>query len=139
MRYVERCYNSSWKASSQSNTRLTVERANQDIPNMLTACRKDNDTNKWSECLHFVQFAKKTTYHEGICQNPCEAMFGVKAKRGIASSFSPNGQIASIETEEQLEEIANAFETKEQLEETSNTFKTEEELQKKLKIFLKKI
>nr|XP_012151860.1 PREDICTED: uncharacterized protein LOC105663967 [Megachile rotundata] len=48
-------------------------------------------------------------------------MFGVKVKRGIASSFLPSEQIANIETEEQLEEIANTFETEEQLEETVNT------------------
>ncbi|KAK2577041.1 hypothetical protein KPH14_012866, partial [Odynerus spinipes] len=51
-----------------------------------------------------------------IRQSPYEAMFGVKAKRGIASSFLPGEQIANIETEEQLEEIANTSETEEQLE-----------------------
>ncbi|XP_049791484.1 uncharacterized protein LOC126198880 [Schistocerca nitens] len=53
-------------------------------------------------------------------------MFGVKAKRGIASSFLPGEQIANIKTEEQLEEIANTSETEEQLEETKNI---EEDLQ----------
>ncbi|XP_055944438.1 uncharacterized protein LOC129975400 [Argiope bruennichi] len=105
-----------------SQTQGSVERANQDIQNMLTAWMNDNNTNKWSEGLPFVQFAKNTTYHEGIRQSPYEAMFGIKVKRGIASSFLPSEQIASIETEEQLEEIANTFETEEQLEETGNTF-----------------
>ncbi|XP_055932879.1 KRAB-A domain-containing protein 2-like [Argiope bruennichi] len=104
-----------------SQTQGSVERANQDIQNMLTAWMNDNNTNKWSEGLPFVQFAKNTTYHEGIRQSPYEAMFGIKAKRGIASSFLPSEQIGSIETEEQLEEIANTFETEEQLEETGNT------------------
>ena len=83
----------------------------------------DNDTNKWSDGLPFVQFAKNTTYHEGIRQSPYEAMFGVKAKRGIASSFLPSELIANIETEEQLEEIANTCETEKQHEETVDTFK----------------
>ncbi|XP_055924454.1 KRAB-A domain-containing protein 2-like [Argiope bruennichi] len=95
-----------------SQTQGSVERANQDIQNMLTAWMNDNNTNKWSEGLPFVQFAKNTTYREGIRQSPYEAMFGIKAKRGIASSF---------ETEEQLEGIANTFETEEQLEKTGNT------------------
>ncbi|XP_023238740.1 KRAB-A domain-containing protein 2-like [Centruroides sculpturatus] len=60
--------------------------------------------------LHFVQFVKGTAYHEGICQIPYEAMFGVKPKRGRASSSLPGEQIANIETEEQLEEIVNTFE-----------------------------
>ncbi|XP_057669973.1 KRAB-A domain-containing protein 2-like [Diorhabda carinulata] len=90
---------------------------------MLTAWMNDNDTNKWSDGLSFVQFAKNTTYHERIRQSLKEAMFGVKAKRGIASSFLPGEQIANIETEEQLEEIANTSETEEQLEETVNASK----------------
>ncbi|XP_023236835.1 KRAB-A domain-containing protein 2-like [Centruroides sculpturatus] len=72
-----------------SQTQDSVERVNQDIQNMLTAWMNDNNTNKWSDGLPFVQFAKNTTYHEGICQSPYEAMFGVKPKRGIASSSLP--------------------------------------------------
>ncbi|GFV80150.1 hypothetical protein TNCV_1477131 [Trichonephila clavipes] len=64
---------------------------------------------------------KNTTYHEGIHQSPCEAMLGIKIKRGISSYFLPSEQISNLETEAQLEEIANTFETEEQLEETDNT------------------
>ena len=70
---------------------------------MLTARMNDNDTNKWSDGLPFVQFAKNTTYHKGIRQCPYEALFGVKPKRGIASLSLPVEHIANIETEEQLE------------------------------------
>ncbi|XP_015600310.1 KRAB-A domain-containing protein 2-like [Cephus cinctus] len=104
-----------------SRTQGSVERANKDIQNMLTAWMNNNDKNKWSDGLPFVQFAKNTTYHETIRQSPYEAMFGAKAKRGMASSFLPSEQIANIKTEEQLEEIANTFETEEELEETVNT------------------
>lgn len=93
-----------------SQTQGSVERANQDIQNMLTAWMHDNDSNKWSEGLSFVQFAKNTTYHEGIRQSPYEALFGVKPKRGIASSSLPNKQITHIETEEQLEAYVNTCE-----------------------------
>ncbi|KAJ8976200.1 hypothetical protein NQ317_018866 [Molorchus minor] len=93
-----------------SQTQGSVERANQDIQNMLTAWMQDNDSNKWSEGLPFVQFAKNTTYHEGIRQSPYGALFGVKLKRGIASSSLPRGQIVNIETEEQLGAYVNTFE-----------------------------
>ncbi|XP_023213446.1 KRAB-A domain-containing protein 2-like, partial [Centruroides sculpturatus] len=92
-----------------SQTEGSVERANQDIQNMLTAWMNDNDTNKWSDGLLFVQFAKNTTYHEGICQSPYEAMFSIKPKRGIVLSL-PGKQITNTEIEEQLEEIVNTFE-----------------------------
>lgn len=90
---------------------------------MLTAWINDNDTNKWSDGLSFVQFTKNTRCHGEILQSPYKAMFSVKAKKGIASSFLPGEQIANIETEEQLEEIANTSETKEQLEEIVKAYK----------------
>ncbi|GFV08849.1 uncharacterized protein TNCV_3820921 [Trichonephila clavipes] len=58
----------------------------------------------------FIQFTKNTTYHDGIHQSPYEALFGVKAKRGIALSFLASRQIANIEIEEQLEETGNTSE-----------------------------
>ncbi|GFR20462.1 KRAB-A domain-containing protein 2 [Trichonephila clavata] len=74
-----------------SQTRGSVERANQDIQNMLTAWMNDNNTNKWSEGLPFGgQFAKNTTYDEGIRQSPYEAMFGIKAKRGVFFAYRTN-------------------------------------------------
>ncbi|GFW08979.1 KRAB-A domain-containing protein 2 [Trichonephila clavipes] len=59
-----------------SQTQGSVERANQNIQNMLTAWM-NNDTNKWSEGLPFVQFAKNITYHKGIAKvltKPCLAL-----------------------------------------------------------------
>ncbi|CAH1393253.1 unnamed protein product [Nezara viridula] len=85
---------------SHSQKQGSVERGNQHKQNMLTAWMNDNDINEWSDGLPFVQFAKNTTYHEEIRQSPYEAMFGLKAKRGIASSFLPSEQIVNIETEE---------------------------------------
>lgn len=57
----------------QSQTQGSVEKANQDIQNMLTAWMHDNDSNKWSEGWSFVQFVKNTSYHKGIRQSSYEA------------------------------------------------------------------
>ncbi|GFY34136.1 uncharacterized protein TNCV_2504391 [Trichonephila clavipes] len=51
-------------------------------------------------------------------------MFGIKAKRGTASSFLSSEQTTNIKTKEQLEEIANTFKTEEQLLKTAYTFET---------------
>lgn len=67
--------------SFSSQTQGSVERTNQDIQNILTTWMNDNFTNKWSDGLPFVQFAKNT-YHNGI--SPYKTMFGVKAKRVAA-------------------------------------------------------
>jgi hypothetical protein len=49
---------------SQSQGR--VERANQDIENILRIWMPDNNINKWSEGLRFFQFMKNKTYHSRI-------------------------------------------------------------------------
>lgn len=57
----------------------------------------DNNTNKWENGLHFVQFTKNTAYHEGIKQSPNEAMFGTKAKMSLFSSSLPRDKVHELE------------------------------------------
>ena len=63
-----------------SQSQGSVERANQDVENMLTTWMQQNGTNKWSKGLQFVQFMKNRAYHSGIKRTPYKAMFGVKPK-----------------------------------------------------------
>jgi len=70
-----------------SQSQGSVERANQDIENMLTTWMADNQTNKWSEGVRFVQFMKNRAYHSAIKRSPYEAMFGCPAKVGLSSSI----------------------------------------------------
>jgi len=44
--------------SRHSQSQGSVERANQDIENILATWLQDNHTKKWSEVLKFVQFMK---------------------------------------------------------------------------------
>ncbi|XP_060855206.1 KRAB-A domain-containing protein 2-like [Metopolophium dirhodum] len=66
-----------------SQSQGSVERANQDIENILTTWMQDNNTNKWSEGLRFVQFMKNKAYHSGIKRSPYNAMFGTDPKTGL--------------------------------------------------------
>lgn len=84
-----------------SQTQGSIERANQDIQNLLRAWMYENNTNKWANGLYFVQFTKNTVYHEGIKQ----AMFGTKAKMGLFSSSLPRVKVHELESEEHLENI----------------------------------
>eukprot|EP00102_Acyrthosiphon_pisum_P023247 XP_016660457.1 PREDICTED: KRAB-A domain-containing protein 2-like [Acyrthosiphon pisum] len=98
-----------WHSQSQGS----VERANQDIENILTTWMQDNNTNKWSEGLSFVQFMKNSAYHSGIKQSPYNAMFGTDPKTGLTSSILPHTilqEIPSIENRKrkQTEERQNA-------------------------------
>ncbi|CAH2321121.1 KRAB-A domain-containing 2-like [Pelobates cultripes] len=94
-----------------SQSQGSVERANQDIENMLTTWMADNQTNKWSEGVRFVQFMKNRAYHSAIKRSPYEAMFGCPAKVGLSSSIIPQSLLHSINTEEDLEKLEDSQET----------------------------
>jgi len=88
-----------------SQSQGSVERANQDVENMLTTWMADNSTNKWSEGARFVQMMKNRAYHSGIRRSPYEAMFGCSARIGLSSSFIPHEVQETINTEEDLQNI----------------------------------
>ena len=88
-----------------SQSQGSVERANQDVENMLSSWLLDNNTAHWVEGLRFVQFMKNRAYHQGIKRSPYEAMFGMPAKVGLKSSILPDD--VEINTEEELEELLN--------------------------------
>lgn len=88
-----------------SQSQGSVERANQDIENMLATWMETNNTTKWSDGLRFVQAMKNRAYHEGIKCSPYEAMFGVPMKLGITSLVGLRNIFKDIHTEEDLESV----------------------------------
>ena len=65
----------------------SVEQANSDIKDMLTAWRGDN--NDWSMGIKFVQFHKNSGLHAGIQCSPYAALFGFEAKVWLTTSSLP--------------------------------------------------
>jgi hypothetical protein len=94
-----------------SQSQGSVERANQDIENMLATWLTDNRTKKWSEGLKFIQFMKNCSLHSGIKFSPYEVMFGTKAKIGLKSTLLPINIISDLRTEEDLETALNSIST----------------------------
>jgi len=90
-----------------SESQGSVERANQDVQNMLTTWMETNNTTEWLEGLRFVQAMKNRAYHEGNKCSPYEAMFGVPTKPGIANSVLPRNLTIEMTTEEDLEKVIN--------------------------------
>ena len=88
-----------------SQSQGNVERANQDIENMLTTWMHDNKTIKWSEELKYVKFMKNRSLHAGINRTPYEAMFGCAPKVGLKFSNLLRDICHSLETEEDLENV----------------------------------
>ncbi|CAK1580028.1 unnamed protein product [Parnassius mnemosyne] len=85
-----------------SQSQGSVERANQDIENMLTTWMQDNNNSHWSEGLRFVQLIRNRAFHDGIKQSPYEALFGCKVKVGLQL---PNDFTQNVETVEDLDKI----------------------------------
>mgnify|MGYP002224300848 CR=1 FL=1 len=87
-----------------SQSQGSVERANQDIENMLTTWIETNQTLHWSEGLRFVQFMKNRAHHEDINCSPYEALFGIPAKVGLSTDA-----IGNLESEEDLEALIDSL------------------------------
>lgn len=89
-----------------SQSQGSVERANQDIENMIITWMKDNNTTKWSEGLRFIQFMKNKAFHRGIGRSPYEAMFGCSPKVGISSN-TPDNILKVLNTDKSLNNKIN--------------------------------
>ncbi|XP_050307832.1 KRAB-A domain-containing protein 2-like [Anthonomus grandis grandis] len=92
-----------------SQSQGSVERANQDIQNMLMTWMDDENCTRWSEGLRFVQLMKNRAYHDGIKQAPYAAMFGHDIKVGLSTSAFPKEAIENLRTEEELEKVVREF------------------------------
>lgn len=88
-----------------SQSQGSVERANQDIENMIGSWMKDNVSTKWSEGLRYVQFMKNRAYHSGIKQSPYKALFGIEPRVGLSTSSLPQEIINDIQDEDDLRKV----------------------------------
>ena len=93
-----------------SQSQGSVERANQDVQNMMMTWMQTNESAHWAESLKFIQFMKNRCFHQGIQQSPYEALFGCKAKVGLNTSNLPRETLDNLVTEEDLENIEQEME-----------------------------
>jgi len=98
---------------SQSQSQGSVERANQDVENMVSSWLHDNKPFTWTKGLSFVQLMKNQAYHSGIQSTPYEAMFRITARIGLASSIILVSVLAKkvFRTEEEVEEVCASVST----------------------------
>nr|XP_022920061.1 KRAB-A domain-containing protein 2-like [Onthophagus taurus] len=97
----------------------SVERANQDIENMISSWLKDNNSTKWSEGLRYVQFMKNRAYHSGIKQSPYKALFGIEPRVGLSTSSLPQ-EIVNIQDEDELKKAIEDDSNTEQYEDSDD-------------------
>ncbi|XP_023212442.1 KRAB-A domain-containing protein 2-like [Centruroides sculpturatus] len=110
-----------------SQSQGSVERANQDIENMLSTWMETNQLSKWSEGLRFIQAMKNRAYHEGNKCSPYEAMFGCPMKMGLATSAIHSNMIRVIRFEEDLEKLLHSHDNMEQNNDVENAIEQDNE------------
>lgn len=99
----------------------SVERANQDVENMLRAWLKDNNSTNWSLGCFFVQWQKNSSYHRIIKRTPYKALFGTDFPVGLYSTQLPKESAEDIMTEEDLEKVIGTPHTVVHTNETMET------------------
>ncbi|XP_022175233.1 KRAB-A domain-containing protein 2-like [Myzus persicae] len=88
-----------------SQSQGSVERANRDVEDMLATWMAQNKSKDWPSGLKFIQFQKNRALHSGIGRSHYEAMFGCKARVGLASVGIPIKEICNLNTEADIEKI----------------------------------
>jgi hypothetical protein len=73
----------------------SIERSNWDIHDMLTAWMRNNESNKWSVGIKFVQLQKNSALNKGIGRTHYEALFGKCATVGLTSETKIPKEILS--------------------------------------------
>lgn len=89
----------------------SIERAYQDVENMLTTWMQDNQTSQWSKGLRFVQLMKNKTFDSGIKRTPYEAFFRKTLQLGLTTSNIPQEKLLNVQEEDELVEIINKSST----------------------------
>ena len=87
-----------------SQSQGSVERANQDIKNMLASWMKENHATNWSNGLRYVQFMKIRSLHSGIKQSPYKAIFRIEPRVGLTSEL-PSAVIKHFHDEDGLQDV----------------------------------
>lgn len=85
-----------------SQSQGSIERANQDVRDILITWMQENQTSKWSEGLRFVQLKKNRSFHRGIQRTPYEAMFGVPIINGLKDSNLPLEIVEKLQDEDDI-------------------------------------
>lgn len=85
-----------------SQSQGSIERANQDVRDILITWMQETQSSKWSEGLRFVQLKKNRSFHRGIQRTPYEAMFGTRLINGLTDSNLPLEIVEKLQDEEDV-------------------------------------
>ena len=87
-----------WRTKSQGS----VERANQDVENIVAVWKRDNNRSDWAAALPIIQYTKNARHHTGIGRSPFRAMFGKEASLGVEHLNLESSMAKHVANEEDL-------------------------------------
>lgn len=79
-----------------------MERANQDVENIIAVWKRDNNRSDWAAALPIVQYTKNARHHSRIGRSPFKAMFGKEASLGVQHLNLESGIAKHIANEEDI-------------------------------------
>ncbi|XP_007179144.2 SCAN domain-containing protein 3 isoform X1 [Balaenoptera acutorostrata] len=88
----------------------SINQTNEDIQNQIISWMQTNNSSHWAEFLWFIQMTQNQPYHRGMRQTPCEGTFSSAAKLGLSHSQLTEELVASLNTENELEQADKELE-----------------------------
>ncbi|XP_061254644.1 SCAN domain-containing protein 3-like isoform X1 [Bos javanicus] len=82
----------------------SINQVNEDIQNRIISWMQTNNSSHWAEFLWFIQMTQNQPHHRGMQQTLCEGAFSSEAKLGLSHSQSTEELVASLNTENELEQ-----------------------------------
>ena len=86
----------------EPNSQGSVERANQDVENIVAVWKRDNNRSDWAAALPIIQYTKNARHHTGIGRSPFKAMFGKEASLGVEHLNLESSMAKHVANEEDL-------------------------------------
>lgn len=82
----------------------SINQVNEDIQNQIISWMQTNNSSHWAEFLWFIQMTQNQPHHRRMQQTLCEGACSSEAKLGLSHSQSTEELVASLNTENELEQ-----------------------------------
>nr|XP_012321234.1 SCAN domain-containing protein 3 [Aotus nancymaae] len=88
----------------------SAEQTNEAIRKRIFSWMQTNNSSHWAEFLWFIQMTQNQPYHRSMQQTPCESAFSSEAKLGLSHSQLTEELVASLHTENELDQADKGLE-----------------------------
>ncbi|XP_032126271.1 SCAN domain-containing protein 3 [Sapajus apella] len=96
--------------SQTCQSQSSAEQTNEAIRKRIFSWMQTNNSSHWAEFLWFIQMTQNQPYHRSMQQTPCESAFSSEAKLGLSHSQLTKELVASLHTENELDQADKELE-----------------------------